>query len=92
MFQSIINVFIKVGIFSGILTVLYVLGVAINGVFPWSYLTIFFTLIRQMLLLMSWLIDTDTLLLLVGLSFGVRVAYWSYTMAMKVLHNFRPNN
>jgi len=92
MFQSIINVFIKVGIFSGIITVLYVLGVAINNIFPWNYLTLFFTVIRQMLNLVSWLIDTDTLLLLVGLSFGVKIAFWSYTMAVRVLSHFRPNS
>jgi len=68
----------KLAIIPIVLTSLTILGAAINLVIPWSYLTIFFGIIRRFVMVFDFAWDTTTLWLLVGLYLQVEVVYWLF--------------
>lgn len=79
-----------IAIISLITTACLSLGVLFNQIIPWTYLTQFFSLMRWSFGLIDFLVDTPTLIILIGLALMIQVAYWSFRGVMLVVHYFRP--
>jgi len=89
MFGQIIKIgkdIVLVGLVVGLLVVL---GNTIAILLNWDWLTYFFVLIRNLLLMIDWVIPTDTLLTLVGISFTIQVALWAYKATWWLIRWFR---
>lgn len=91
MFEVFTKVLVKLGLFTLILTVLYTLGAAMNALVPWGWLVSFFVILRQFLALLNWIIDIDTLVIIVGLSFTFQLSLWTYRLSVRVIQYFYPD-
>jgi len=78
MIAKIIQFLIKYGFVSLIITALITLGTAIVNNLSWSFLTTFFILIQNLLNMLNWIIDVPSLILLIGITLSIEVAYWTY--------------
>jgi len=66
--------FKKTAIFTAVIGVLLILGGVINSLFPWSYITSFFGIIKYFSNLISFTWDMVTLWKIFGLSLTVEIA------------------
>jgi len=83
-----INIFKKIALIGVYILVLTTLGNVINNLIPWDYLTTFFALIRNLVLIFDFMWDTTTLLQLVGYVFLIQVAIWIYKASVFVIKFF----
>jgi len=84
-----INILKNLGLVAGVVSILGILGEAINGLVPWTWLTNFFVIIRHLLALIDWLMPTDTMITLIGISFTILSALWGFKAVMWVIHWFK---
>lgn len=68
---------IRISLVGAVIAGLLIIGNVINDLAIWSWLTDFFALIRKAIFALDFIIDTETLLKLVGYSFLIMIAYWS---------------
>lgn len=67
----------KIGLFALLIAGLIALGSAINSFLNnWTYLTMFFKIVRVIIDPLDFIIDTSTLITLVGWMFSCLMAYW----------------
>lgn len=71
------------------ITGLSILGMATNNLIPWQYLTYFFVIFRNLLKLIDFIIPTDHLIILMGISILVMSALWSYRGYIWIVDWFR---
>lgn len=79
MFAKILKVLIKQGLLSWILVGvgLVAIGNAINAIINWNWLTYFFVIFRS-LISVIWFLPLDTIFTLVGYSFTIFIAWWTF--------------
>lgn len=65
------------------------LGYAINEYLPWEYLTNLFIITREMLTLSDFMIDTNQVILFMGLSFIVAIGYAAFEASLILIKHFR---
>lgn len=87
--NELIKIFKNIGILSLIIAGLGILGTTINRIIPWQWLTNFFIIIRNLLKSIDFIIDTNTLIVLIGSSLSITIAYWTYKGTMFVISKFR---
>jgi len=71
-FLNALKIFVIVGI---VIAALSVLGKYVNTLINWSYLTIFFSIIKHGLDALKFIWDMDTLWICLGISLNLGVAY-----------------
>jgi len=81
----------QVGFIPLIMIALVAVGFTINSLIGSNiiYLTYFFALLRDVIMLFDFMIDTTTLMTLVGLSFSLIVGYQVYKITLFVLKYFK---
>lgn len=84
-----INILKQLGLVAAIITILGVLGAAVNSLALWGWLTSFFVLIRHLFALIDWVWPIDTMIILIGLGFFVLSALWGFKAVMWVIHWFK---
>lgn len=72
LFKTVIRISLVAAVIAGLL----VIGNVIDDLAVWSWLTDFFALIRKAISALDFLVDTNTLIQLVGYSFLISIAYW----------------
>lgn len=87
--EQTIKILKNVGLIGLIIGGLSVLGNVINSIIPWGWLTNFFIIIRNLLALIDYFIDTNTLITLIGLRLSIEIAYWSYKAIIWVVSFFK---
>lgn len=55
----------------------------------WVWLTKFFILIREILEMIDFIIDTDTLILLLGITLAIEMAVWTFRAILYLVHFFK---
>lgn len=75
-----------------IISGLTILGATINEIVPWIWLTNFFIIIKFLIRIFDFMIDTDTLITLIGLILTIDAAYWVFKGVMLIIHYFRPKS
>lgn len=73
-----LNILKQIGLVSATITILEVIGIAINTYVPWNWLTYLFVIMRKLLPLVDFMIDTNTLLAALGIMLTVQVALWAF--------------
>lgn len=91
MFDTILKYLIKFGLFTAVLAALYALGAAVNAFLPWSWLTYFFVIMRHLLAIFAWIIDINTMLIIIGLIYTFKISVKTYDVAVKVFSYFHPH-
>jgi len=79
---QLIKIVKNVALVLALITALIVFGNVIAGLGVWSWLTSLFVLGRQMLTMADFIIDTDTIITIFGLSITLEVAYWTFRGVM----------
>ena len=67
---------IRIALIGAVIGGLVIVGNVIADLAVWSWLTDFFALIRKAISALDFIVDTETLLKLVGYSFLIMIAYW----------------
>lgn len=55
----------------------------------WVWLTKFFILIREILEMIDFIVDTDTLILLLGITLTIELAVWTFRAILYLVHFFK---
>lgn len=71
---------------------LIILGNTLDRYINWDWLTHLFKIIRNAVELTDFIIDTDTLFLLIGYSFLIQVAVWGFKLTLYLVDYFRKNS
>lgn len=61
-------------------------GMVLNTYLPWSFLTDFFIILRNVVSLVDFMIDTDTLFNLVGIGILVLSAYYLFKAGFLIIN------
>jgi len=67
-------------------------SVAINTLIPWSWLTVFFALIRRLVMIFDPMIDTDTLWTVIGITLTIDISYWVFKAGVLVIKKLGNEN
>lgn len=81
-----ISLFKNFALLSVITAVLYGLGAAVDNLLPWSWLTVFFALVRDLVMIFDFLWDTDTLFSIISISLMIETFFWTLKGFMVVIH------
>jgi len=77
MWSSIIQFLSKNGLLLVIFGILVSFGAGLNALFPnWTILTTIFAIFRYLIGTMDWLIDTTTLITIIGLNLSLDILEW----------------
>jgi hypothetical protein len=79
-----INRWVLFGFFVALLTTL---TFTINSIDFWA-LGVFFTILRKMLMLIDFMWATDTMIILITISFSIQIALWIFKGGMAVVKWF----
>lgn len=85
MLDTITEILRKALIMAAVIFSLGVLGGFINALIPWDYLLYFFIMIRQFSLLFDFMLDTTTLITLIGLSITIYGAVWGFRAFVTII-------
>jgi len=85
MWAEIIKILKKLGLIGLVITALSTLGVAINALPVWHWLTDFFSIIKSSVLFIDFMWDTTTTLTIIGTMMTIIVAYWTWRLVMIVV-------
>jgi len=86
-----VNILKNITVIVFVVGILEAIGLTINAIIPWNYLTTTFSVIRYFLNIFSFIWDTDTLILLIGISFSIQVSIWTYKAGLIVVNFFKNN-
>lgn len=78
----------RIGLILIIISGLTILGNTINNFLVWEYLIIFFSIIRNIGEIFSFIIDTDTLWKLVGYTIIIRIAILIFKVTANIANFF----
>jgi len=82
--------FIKTNaLIAAMIVALATLGVTINTLVPWEWLTALFVIIRRLLLMFDFIIDTSVLINLIGIALSLKIALWAYQGTIVVIDWFK---
>jgi hypothetical protein len=84
-----IKILKTIGLVGLVIVGLSLLGVAINNILPWSWLTDFFRIIRHFVGIFDFMWDTSTFFVIIGLGLLVEVAYWVFKAVMWAIRWFK---
>lgn len=87
--NGIIKILTNIGLIGILLLALGVFGTQINDLIQWDWLINFFVIIRKLLMSIDFIIDTNTLIKLIGISLYLTVAYWILKATTFVIEWFR---
>jgi len=65
------------------------IGATVNSMVPWHWLTSMFVLIRKLLLMMDFMVDTETLIIIMGITISLEMAFWAFKGTMWVVKWFK---
>ncbi|MCK9330879.1 MAG: hypothetical protein M0Q94_13480 [Candidatus Cloacimonetes bacterium] len=68
----------RIGLIAVLIGALTILSSSITDLAVWTWLTKIFILFRNSLSLIDFIIDTKTLMVIIGLTFTIDIALWSY--------------
>lgn len=83
-----INILVKIAISGLVLTALGILGNAISGLVIWSWLTMIFKIFRVLLDPLSFVFDTDTLIIIIGKMFSIMILVWGFYGYLYIMRLF----
>lgn len=78
MIGTIVKILKQIALISVIIGGLTVLGVGINALIPWNWLTILFALARRTVMIFDFMNDTDTLWIVLGRFFQIMILVYVY--------------
>lgn len=87
--NGIIKILTNIGLIGILLLALGVFGTQINNIIQWDWLINFFVIVRSLLKSIDFIIDTNTLITLIGISLYLTVAYWILKATTFVIEWFR---
>ena len=61
-----------------IITVTAAFGAGINAFIPWEWLTYFFSIIRNTIGLIDFMVNTDVVLIIMGIWLNISIYYWLF--------------
>jgi len=68
----------KIALIAVLIGALTILSSSITDLAVWTWLTKIFILFRNSLSLIDFIIDTKTLMVIIGLTFTIEIALWGY--------------
>jgi len=86
-----INILKNIGIVGVMMAALSVLGLAINQLVPWSWLTNFFVIIRYFSILFDWIWDVPTMYVLLTIAFSLQITVWGFKASIAAVNYFKNN-
>lgn len=84
-----INILKNIGLFALVITGLSALGWGINALIPWQWLTYIFTIIRNLIDLLNFIWDIQTMWTLIGKVIAILILYWIFRATMTGIRFFR---
>jgi hypothetical protein len=92
MIKAIIDNLKSIMLISAVIAGLGVLGAFINSYIPWIYLTYTFGIMRKLVSMLDFLVDTNTLFALFGVWLGIFGALWTFKGIMFVIKWFKKDH
>jgi len=86
-----INLLKNIGIVGMMLTALSGIGIVINQLVPWGWLTKFFIILRYFGNLFDWGWDMTTTWTVVGITFSIQIALWAFKATVAAVNYFKNN-
>lgn len=86
---TIIKILKDIGLITALILALGFLGTTINDLIQWGWLIDFFSIIKNVLKNIDFIIDTNTLTTLIGLSLYITIGYWTFRATLIIIHWFR---
>jgi len=81
-----LKIFVAIAGFLAAYVLLSDFGAVLNSFLPWSFLTSFFVILRNVISLVDFMIDTTTLFTLVGVGILVLGAYYLFKAGFLVIN------
>lgn len=89
MWKMLVIILRDIGLISLFIILLTALGVGINAVVPWIWLTNMFSIIKFFSSQIDFLWDTTTMWTITGLIFGIEIIKWSFKAGITVIKWFK---
>lgn len=86
-----INIVKQIALVSLVVLILTLLGAVIDAIIPWSWLTYFFTIIRNGVGIIDFMWDTDTMFTLIALSLSIVISVWAFKAGLLAISYFKHN-
>lgn len=83
-----VSVLKNVAIVAVLISGLGTLGLTINAIVPWEWLTNFFVLIRYFANLFAWIWDVQTTFTLLASALSIQVAIWILKGSLTIINYF----
>jgi len=74
----ILKIIKNIALITGILAILITLGVKINALIPWQYLTYIFVILRKTGEIFNFMFDIPTLLKVIPIMMTLGILYWGW--------------